>query len=282
MKHTRTTSSHQRYRAFVNDYRQRRIDDADKTEHQSINPVASGEVIVDKRRKYLNAYWQWLRPHRYSITVLIFLACISASVQMITPLFMRFIVDHVLLNTRLKWSARLTTLNLAGTLLLTLVILFNLIEGFKDYRQRLLNTRIMLALRRALFGRLLYLPLPDLWNMKTGGILSRLTGDLDTTTGFLQMALVSPCAQFVRLIVSVVILLTLNWHLALIALIVVPGAMTISYVVAKRIRPIYRSVRMDAEQIDGHVGETFSGIRIVRAFRREKHELLAYLRAAIV
>ena len=35
---------------------------------------------------------------------------------------------------------------------------------------------------------------------------------------------------------------------------------------------------MDAEQIDGHVGETFSGIRIVRAFRREKHELLAYLR----
>ena len=52
MKHTAaTTSSHQRYRAFVNDYRQRRIDDADKTEHQSINPVASGEVIVDKRRK---------------------------------------------------------------------------------------------------------------------------------------------------------------------------------------------------------------------------------------
>ena len=158
------------------------------------------------------------------------------------------------------------------------MILFNLIEGFKDYRQRLLNTRIMLALRRALFGRLLYLPLPDLWNMKTGGILSRLTGDLDTTTGFLQMALVSPCAQFVRLIVSVVILLTLNWHLALIALIVVPGAMTISYVVAERIRAIYRSVRMDAEQIDGHVGETFSGIRIVRAFRRERHELLAYLR----
>ena len=102
MKHTRTTSSHQRYRAFVNDYRQRRIDDADKTEHQSINPVASREVIVDKRRKYLNAYWQWLRPHRYSITVLIFLACISASVQMITPLFMRFIVDHVLLNTEIE------------------------------------------------------------------------------------------------------------------------------------------------------------------------------------
>ena len=53
----------------------------------------------------------------------------------------------------------------------------------KDYRQRLLNVRVMLSLRRSLFDRLLHLPLPKLWDMKTGGILSRLTGDIDTTTG---------------------------------------------------------------------------------------------------
>ena len=58
----------------------------------------------------------------------------------------------------------------------------------KDYRQRLLNMRVMLSLRRSLFDRLLHLPLPKLWDMKTGGILSRLTGDIDTTTGLLQMA----------------------------------------------------------------------------------------------
>ena len=34
-----------------------------------------------------------------------------------------------------------------------------------------------------MFQRLLHLPLPKLWDMKTGGILSRLTGDVDTTTG---------------------------------------------------------------------------------------------------
>jgi ATP-binding cassette subfamily B protein/subfamily B ATP-binding cassette protein MsbA len=44
------------------------------------------------------------------------------------------------------------------------------------------------------------------------------------------------------------------------------------------VRPIYRSVRKDAEQIDGRVGETFSGIRVVRAFRREVAELLEYMR----
>ena len=53
--------------------------------------------------------------------------------------------------------------------------------------------------------------------------------------------------------------------------------MFISYVQAKRIRPIYRSLRKDAEVIDGRVGETFSGIRVVRAFRREVRELLEYM-----
>ena len=148
----------------------------------------------------------------------------------------------------------------------------------KDYRQRLLNVRVMLSLRQSLFDRLLHLPLPKLWDMKTGGILSRLTGDVDTTTGLMQMAIVSPAVSVIRLLIAIVVLLTLNWRLALTALAIVPGVMVLSFIFAKRVRPIYRSLRKDAEQIDGRVGETFSGIRVVRAFRRELRELREYMR----
>src|SRR6185503_17784165 len=67
------------------------------------------------------------------------------------------------------------------------------------------------------------------------------------------------------------------WRLGLTALALIPGVMTISFVFARRVRPIYRSVRKDAEMIDGRVGEVFSGIRVVRAFRREVRELMDYL-----
>jgi ATP-binding cassette subfamily B protein/subfamily B ATP-binding cassette protein MsbA len=50
--------------------------------------------------------------------------------------------------------------------------------------------------------------------MKTGGILSRLTGDVDTTTGLLQTAIVSPLLSIVRLIVAIATLMNLNWRLA--------------------------------------------------------------------
>ena len=275
MSHPR--SSRQRYRAFVEDFKHRRLDEAPL-------PIGTGtpkDPAPDRRRRrreYVREYLRWLRPHRYAVAGVFALALVAAGLQMVEPLFMRFIIDRVLLNQALDSAARLARLNFAGALFVTVIVGSNLINLTKDYRQRLLNVHVMLTLRRALFERLLHLPLPKLWDMKTGGILSRLTGDVDTTTGLLQMAIVSPSISIIRLVIAVGVLMALNWRLALMAMAVIPGAMFISFASAKRIRPIYRIVRKDVEQIDGRVGETFSGIRVVRAFGREALEVLDYMR----
>jgi ATP-binding cassette subfamily B protein len=272
----RTRSSRKRYRSFVADYRHRRLDEPAESrakETAAEDPAAKRA----RRRQYMREYLRWLWPYRYAAGALFTLALVSAGLEMVEPLFMRFIVDRVLLNRSLDAAARFTRLNFAGALFLSLVLAANLVGAFRDYRQRLLNTSVMLALRRSLFDRFLNLPLPKLWDMKTGGILSRLSGDVDTTTGLMQLAIVSPASSIIRLIIAVAVLMTLNWRLAIAALVVIPGIMAISFIFAKRVRPIYRSMRKDAEVIDGRVGETFSGIRVVRAFRRETHELLDYM-----
>ncbi|HTL18527.1 MAG TPA: ABC transporter ATP-binding protein [Patescibacteria group bacterium] len=280
-------SSRQRYRRFVEDYRQDRLDHAleqrsdpasGKTNEQTPNPAGNGEEGQGKRRRYVRSYMHWLWPHRYGVGAVFVLALMAGGMEMIQPLFMRFIVDRVLLTPGLDAGSRLLRLQGAGAVFLGVIIISNLIGALKDYRQRLVNSRVMLSLRRSLFERLLHLPLPKLWDMKTGGILSRLTGDVDTTTGLLQLAIVSPSVSLIRLIIAVSVLLTLNWRLALTALAIIPGVMLVSFTVARRVRPIYRSIRKDAELIDGRVGETFSGIRVVRAFRGETRELLDFLR----
>src|SRR5256885_3955987 len=116
------------------------------------------------------------------------------------PLFIRHPVAHVIRSRGLDTPARPPRLNLTGLVFLTVIILSHVGGGFKDYRQRILNVRVMLSLRRSLYERLLHLPLPRLWEMKTGGILSRLTGDVETTTGLLQMAIVSPAISVIRLV----------------------------------------------------------------------------------
>jgi len=280
----RARSSRKRYRGFVEDYKEQRLSDQVDAEPEkpgdSAKPGEDGSGSRPeraKRRQYLREYFRWLWPHRYAVAVFFVFALVAAGLEMIEPLFMRFIIDRVLLNQTLDTATRLTHLQLAGAVFLAVIILGAGVGVLKDYRQRLLNVRVMLSLRRSLFERLLHLPLPKLWDMKTGGILSRLTGDVDTTTGLLQMAIVSPSISVIRLIIAVGVLLTLNWRLALTAMAIIPGAMLMSFIFSRRIRPIYRALRKDAEQIDGRVGETFSGIRIVRAFRREMHEALEYM-----
>ena len=269
-------SSRKRYRGFVEAYKHRRLDDEEDEKHRKSGaPEAKGPR--SKRREYLREYLRWLKPHGYAVATVFFLALLAAGLQMVEPLFMRYIIDKVLLNASLDSASRLQRLHFAGGAFLAVIVFSSLVTVLKDYRQRILNVKFMLSLRRALFDRLLHLPLPKLWDMKTGGILSRLTGDVDTTTGLMQMAVVSPAVSVIRLLVAVVVLLSLNWRLALTALAIIPGVVLMSFTLARRVRPIYRSVRKDAEQIDGRVGETFSGIRVVRAFGREMRELLDYL-----
>ena len=286
----RTRSSRRRFRAFRDDYRHGRLDDAIEAARGWGKPATKGPaadeqgrparaaLLAGRRRQYAREYLRWLWPHKLSVALVFSLAVVVAALQMAEPLFMRFIIDRVLLNDALDTEGRLSNLHFAGGVFLVVIVTSALMGVFKDYRQKMLNVQVMLTLRRSLFERLLHLPLAKLWDMKTGGILSRLTGDIDTTSGLLQMAVMSPAISLIRLAIAVAVLFTLNWRLALTALAIIPGVVLISLVSARRIRPIYRSLRQDAEHIDGRVGETFSGIRVVRAFSRELRELIEYMR----
>jgi ATP-binding cassette subfamily B protein/subfamily B ATP-binding cassette protein MsbA len=266
-----TQSSRQQYERF-------RQQDCAGTLKGSLDGEDTPLLNTARRREYLRSYFRWLSPHRFAIYGICALSLIGAGIEMIQPLVMRFIVDRALLDTALDVPSRWRLLNLAGAAFLIVIAVSAALNVLRGYWQRLVSTRLMLSLRRSLFRRLVHLPLSTLNDMKTGGILSRLTGDIDSTTGLLQMAIVSPTISVIQLLIAMSVLFALNARLALVALAVIPGAVLISFVSAKRVRPIYRSIRRDVERIDGRVGETFGGIRVVRAFRRELRELLEYIR----
>ncbi|HET8696521.1 MAG TPA: hypothetical protein VFO94_03495, partial [Gammaproteobacteria bacterium] len=168
----RARTSRQRYRSFVEHYRRGTLDEA--TDTLAGVARAGRTASPGKRRDYLRDYLRWLWPHRWSIAGVFVLALIAAGFEMIEPLFLRFIVDRVLLVDGLERGTRILWLNAAGATFLTVITLRSGLNIARDYRQRLVNTRVMLSLRRSLFGRLIRLPLAKLHDMKTGGILSRL------------------------------------------------------------------------------------------------------------
>ena len=110
---SRRHSSREKYRGFIEDFKRRRLDDETG---QGTGAGASAEVapkpdaaLTDsdkqknraKRRAYVREYLRWLKPHRTAVVVMAALALVTAGLQLVEPLFMRFIIDRVLLNAAL-------------------------------------------------------------------------------------------------------------------------------------------------------------------------------------
>ncbi len=266
-------TSRQRFVEFREAYRAGRVKDLSEKFRRNERGRPEGEV----RRRYLWDYIAWLAPYRATAIGLMTLALVVAALDMAQPLFMRYIIDNVLLAKDMSSSSRIGLLNVVGAIFLSVILLSRLLEATRNYWQRILNVRVLMSLRKALFEKLLGLPLNNLTDMKTGGIISRLSGDIDLTTGLMQLAIISPGVSLVRLLIALGILLSINWKLALMAMTVLPPAMFLSLIIANRVRPIYRSMREENSAIDARVSETFGGIRVVRSFQREKNEEAEYI-----
>jgi ATP-binding cassette subfamily B protein/subfamily B ATP-binding cassette protein MsbA len=226
-------------------------------------------------RKYLRDYIHWLWPHRFALGGLLVLAVVATALDMVWPIAIKHVIDEVLVADT-DASAKLRTLHRIGVAILALLLVKQLLESYRSYRTAVLNAKLIFRLRGRLFEKTLRLSLHELQRMKSGGIVSRLSGDVDSVSGLVQMAILSPGVAILRVIFTVVILAVLSWQLAIVALIALPPLGLASYLWMRKVRPIYRSMREDRSTIDGQVTEVFGGIRVVRAFRREPREHHSY------
>jgi ATP-binding cassette subfamily B protein/subfamily B ATP-binding cassette protein MsbA len=238
--------------------------------------IKSGRAPKEQRNRYLRQYARWLWPQRWAMGFVLLLALTVTTLDMAWPLAIKFAVDMVASAGHSGGNAadavllgRMVRLALAAIAVLAVK---QTLDSFRSYRVVLLNSQVMFALRRRLFERLLALPLAELGEMKSGGIVSRLSGDVEAVSGLVQLAIISPGVAIIRLLLTIAILTYMSWRLALMMLLVLPVLGISSYLYLRRVRPIYRSIREDYSQIDARVSETFGGIRVVRAFRREQRE----------
>src|SRR3990172_1882130 len=112
-------SSRRHYRRFVEDYKRRRLDAVAEEKEKAARALTAHPGTVSAadaqtaaapqlpwRRQSARAYLQRLWPYRFAVAAVFVLTLITAGLDMIEPLFMRFIIDRVLLNTALDGSAR--------------------------------------------------------------------------------------------------------------------------------------------------------------------------------
>jgi ATP-binding cassette subfamily B protein len=228
------------------------------------------------RRRYLGQYYRWVSAYRGRIAIVFALALIASVLGLVMPYATKVIVDGVLLDKGMERAAKFRMLHWIGGGLIVLLLVQQGIEAVRTYLMTILNARVIFRLRQRLYNHLLRLPLHELAELKVGGITSRLSGDVDEVSGLVQMAIITPGVAIIRVVLTLAVLMALNWQMALVAALLIPPIVLINFLYIRKIRPLYRSMRRDRSEIDGRVAETFGGIRVVRVFGREHKEARDY------
>jgi ATP-binding cassette subfamily B protein/subfamily B ATP-binding cassette protein MsbA len=265
-------SSRQRFAAFQEKLRRGEVPIGGRRHGPPPPPGDEDEAPSIHRKKYLRQYRDWLWPHRKVLIGLFMLASVAAVLEMVSPAAGGILIDRVLLAEQMSRAEKMLWLNGAGIGLLLLLVIARTIEAFREYGLMKLNHRVVVELRQKLHHRMLRLSLDDLQSMKTGGIVSRLSGDVDQMTSLVQMAIISPGVACIRILVALCVLYAWNWRLALAATAILPPSIWVSIMWVRKVRPIFRAARQTRGEVDGRATETFGGIRVVRTYRREARE----------
>jgi len=130
--------------------------------------------------------------------------------------------------------------------------------------------RTMRSLRAAVERKINRLPLTYIDRQPRGDLLSRVTNDIDNLAQSLQQTMSQILSSTLTLLGVTVMMFTISWVLALVALVTVPLSLVLMKRIAGRARPRFMEQWKHTGALNAHVEEVFSGHNIVTAFGRRR------------
>lgn len=140
--------------------------------------------------------------------------------------------------------------------------------------------QVQTAIRKKVFEHMLQMPLHRVQLLKSGGSASLLREDAGGIADLIFSMLYNPWQAIVQLVGSFLVLVLVDWRLLAAGLLLLPVVYFTHRTWIYQIRPLYRDVRATRQKIDGNATETFSGIRVVRTFGRNRNESQRYVRGS--
>lgn len=251
--------------------------------HSSPHAHASAKPHTRHRSawKLIAQFWALLSQSRAYVVYALCTVTISTLLGLVPPASTKFVVDHVLGAIPLpqaiqqyefvptdRWTLLIAIIGI--TFCLTM---FAKLVGLSGRWQATRSVkRLQMSLRKSVFEHAVRLPMSRVHELRSGGIASILREDAGSVGDLIFGLMYNPWRAFTQLTGSLVILAIVDWRLLLGAVALLPAVYFSHRTWISRIRPRFRAIRKRRTEIDSRATEAFGGMRVVRAFGRQKTE----------
>ena len=208
-----------------------------------------------------------VKPYRARAVLSLLAMAGTAATQPMLGKAMQLLLDNGFGQRELHFSLWLVPLVLISIFTLRGVFTFS-----TAYLNNWVLSRVLNDLRRAMFERLLQLPVASFQQETTGGLINAVINDVRQVVDMINSVFVA----FVRdaLVVAGLLayLIYLNWRLTLVALVIVPSTAVIVRTTTKRLRNLNRENQRVTAEMSQVVEEAARGHQVIRIFSGERYE----------
>jgi len=208
----------------------------------------------------------YVRPYRPLVAGALALIVVESAMQLVGPLLTRWVIDKALP----AHDASLVV-KVAVAYALLLIVQFGAAYGETIFTN-LLGQRVMRDLRAEVFGRLQRLPIAYFDRTPVGRLVTRVTSDVEALNELFTSGVVAGLGDLCTLLAISVVMLVVDWRLALASFTVIPLVMLASRIFQSSVRNSYRDIRTRLARLNAFLQERLTGVRIVQLFSRERTE----------
>jgi ATP-binding cassette, subfamily B, bacterial len=213
--------------------------------------------------------WRFAQPYRGQILLLLFSILLITSLGLLPPLFMRALIDEALPNQDMR------QLNLLALGLLVVPIITGVLGVWQRQISAAVGEGVIYDLRCALYGHMQSMSLRFFTQTRTGELMSRLNNDVVGAQSAVTGTLVTIVTNIVTVVITLGIMILLEWRLTLLSLLVLPFFIWLARRIGGVLRRLRRrSMELNAE-MNASMNETLnvSGALLVKLFGREEREM---------
>jgi ATP-binding cassette subfamily B protein/subfamily B ATP-binding cassette protein MsbA len=214
---------------------------------------------------------------------------VSTSLKLLPPAATKIVIDYVLGDKAIPSSVqqqlpfvqnRVTLLMALGAAVIVVSLLGTAVHLWGRWHATKAVNKLQVHIRRRVFEHIVRLPLHRVYQLKSGGTASLLRDDAGGVGELVFSMLYNPWQAIIQLCGSLVVLVFVDWRLMLGGLLLLPIVYVTHRTWVKRIRPVFRDVRAQRQEVDSHATEAFGGMRVVRTFHRERSESERFVRGS--
>ena len=239
---------------------------------QDVCPICTKVIHTPPSTWTLFRLWRFAGPYRGQLLAGFLLTLLGTAANMIPPYLTIPLMDKVLIpyQNGQQIDRKLVLIYLVG--LFGSAMVAWALSWAKTYILALVSERIGKDLRTATYDHLLRLSLEYFGGKRTGDLMSRIGSESDRICVFLSLHLLDFATDVLMIMMTAVILFSINPWLALVTLIPLPFIAWMIHVVRDRLRTGFEKIDRVWSEVTNVLADTIPGIRVVKAFAQEQRE----------